>query len=69
MFEAEMRVAGQEGAAALEAKDIVKNIDQSFKRILSKSKDAASRVSNQDKMITQMDNLLKSGTDKVVGVK
>ena len=69
MFEAEMRVAGQEGAAALEAKDIVKNIDQSFKRILSKSKDAASRVSNQDKMITQMDNLLKSGTDKVVGGK
>ena len=65
MFEAQMRVAGQKGAAAIRAKDIVKDIDQSFKSIFAKSKDAASRVKNQDKLITEMDNLLKSGTDKI----
>ncbi len=65
MFEAAMRVEGQKGAAAIRAKDIVKDIDQSFKSIFAKSKDVASKVKNQDKLITEMDNLLKSGTDKI----
>ena len=69
LFEAQMRVEGQEGAAAVIAKDIVRDIDQSFKNVFAKSKNAASRVKDQDKLINDMDKLLKSGTDKVVGDK
>ena len=69
LFEAQMRVEGQEGAAALQAKDIVRNIDDSFKNIFAKSKNAASRIKDQDKLITEMDTLLKSGTDKIVNNK
>ena len=39
-----MRVEGQEGAAAIVAKDLVRDIDDSFKTIFDKSFTAAERV-------------------------
>ena len=61
-----MRVEGQEGSAAIVAKDLVKDIDQSFKTIFDKSMPAAERVKNKDAILTQMDDLLKTADDTVV---
>ena len=66
LFEASMRVEGQEGSAAIVAKDLVKDIDQSFKTIFDKSIPAAERVKNKDAILTQMDDLLKTADDSVV---
>ena len=55
-----MRVEGQEGSAAIVAKDLVKDIDQSFKTIFDKSMSAADRIKNKDDLLTQMDGLLKT---------
>ena len=51
LFEASMRVEGQEGAAAIIAKDLVKDIDDSFKTIFDKSFTAAERVKNTDTIL------------------
>ena len=51
LFEAQMRVEGQEGAAAIIAKDLVKDIDDSFKTIFDKSFTAAERVKNTDAIL------------------
>ena len=48
LFEAQMRVKGEEGAAAIVAKDLVRDIDDSFKNIFDKSFTAAERVKNKD---------------------
>ena len=63
LFEAQMRVGGEEGSAAVLAKDIIKDIDGTFKNIFSKSKDVARKIDDQDKLVTEMDKLLKSGDD------
>ena len=60
LFEAGMRVEGQEGAAAIVAKDLVRDIDNSFKKIFDKSMPAADRIKNKDDLLTQMDGLLKT---------
>ena len=65
LFEASMRVEGQEGAAAIVAKDLVKDIDQSFKNLFNKSMPAADKIKNKDEILTQMDSLLKSGKDTI----
>ena len=63
LFEAQMRVGGEEGSAAVLAKDIIKDIDGTFKNIFSKSKDVARKIDDQDKLVTEMDKLLRSGDD------
>ena len=65
LFEASMRVQGEEGASAIVAKDLVKDIDESFKKIFDKSMPVADRVKNKDTILTQMDGLLKSGKDVI----
>ena len=65
LFEASMRVEGQEGAAAIVAKDLVKDIDQSFKNLFDKSMPAAERLKNKDAILTQMDELLKTADDTI----
>jgi hypothetical protein len=65
LFEGQMRVEGQEGAAAIVAKDLVKDIDQSFKKIFNKSSPVADKIKNKDELLTQMDSLLKSGKDTI----
>jgi len=66
LFEASMRVEGQEGAAAIIAKDLVKDIDDSFKTIFDKSFTAAERVKNTDTILEQMDGLIRTGKDTIV---
>ena len=44
LFEGQMRVTGEEGAAAIVAKDLVKDIDDSFKKIFNKSKFISRRM-------------------------
>tara|TARA_R100001443_G_scaffold109_1_gene427 strand:- start:1505 stop:5284 length:3780 start_codon:yes stop_codon:yes gene_type:complete len=66
LFEASMKVEGREGSAAIVAKDLLRDTDEVFKEIYDKSIDAATRVKNTDQIVEQMDNLLKSGGDKVV---
>jgi hypothetical protein len=66
LFEAQMRVEGQEGAAAIIAKDLVKDIDDSFKTIFDKSFTAAERVKNTDTILEQMDGLIRTGKDTIV---
>ena len=66
MFEAQMRVEGQEGAAAIVAKDLVRDIDNSFKTIFDKSFTAAERVKNTDGILEQMDGLIRTGKDTIV---
>ena len=66
LFEAQMKVEGREGSAAIVAKDLLRDTDEVFKEIYDKSIDAATRVKNTDEIVEQMDNLLKSGSDKVV---
>ena len=61
-----MKVEGREGSAAIVAKDLLRDTDEVFKEIYDKSIDAATRVKNTDEIVEQMDNLLKSGSDKVV---
>tara|TARA_X000001388_G_scaffold52760_1_gene38517 strand:+ start:816 stop:4604 length:3789 start_codon:yes stop_codon:yes gene_type:complete len=65
LFEAQMKVEGQEGAAAIVAKDLLRDVDESFKGIFNKSTDVAARTKNTDEIVTRMDELLKSGTDAV----
>lgn len=65
LFEGQMRVEGQEGSAAIVAKDLVKDIDQTFKQIFNKSSSAADKIKNKDELLTQMDSLLKSGKDSI----
>tara|TARA_R100001440_G_scaffold1355_2_gene4567 strand:+ start:688 stop:4473 length:3786 start_codon:yes stop_codon:yes gene_type:complete len=65
LFEASMRVEGQEGAAAIIAKDLVKDIDDSFKNIFDKSFTAAERVKNTDTILEQMDGLIRTGKDTI----
>ena len=60
-----MRVEGEEGAAAIVAKDLVKDIDDSFKKIFNKSSPVADKIKNKDKLLTQMDSLLKTGKDTI----
>ena len=49
LFEAQMRVEGHRlSAAAIIAKDLVKDIDDSFKNIFDKSFTAAERTKNTD---------------------
>ena len=67
LFEAGMRVQGEEGAAAIVAKDLVRDIDDSFKKIFDKSMPAADRIKNKDELLTQMDGLLKTSKDKIIG--
>ena len=66
LFEAQMKVEGREGSAAIVAKDLLRDTDEVFKEIYDKSIDAATRIKNTDQIVEQMDNLLKSGSDKVV---
>ncbi len=66
LFEAQMKVEGREGSAAIVAKDLLRDTDEVFKEIYDKSIDAATRIKNTDEIVEQMDNLLKSGSDKVV---
>ena len=65
LFEAQMRVEGQEGAAAIVAKDLVRDIDDSFKTIFDKSFTAAERVKNTDTILEQMDGLIRTGKDTI----
>ena len=65
LFEAQMRVEGQEGAAAIIAKDLVKDIDDSFKNIFDKSFTAAERTRNTDAILESMDGLLRTGKDTI----
>ena len=65
LFEAQMRVEGQEGAAAIIAKDLVKDIDDSFKNIFDKSFTAAERTRNTDSILESMDGLLRTGKDTI----
>ena len=67
LFEGQMRVTGQEGAAAIVAKDLVRDIDDSFKTIFNKSSSAADKIKNKDELLTQMDGLIKGAKDTVVG--
>jgi len=67
LFEASMRVEGQEGASAIVAKDLVRDIDDSFKKIFDKSMSATDKIKNKDELLTQMDSLLKTSKDKIVG--
>ena len=60
-----MKVEGREGSAAV-AKDLLRDTDEVLKDVYDKSIDAATRVKNTDQIVEQMDNLLKSGSDKVV---
>ncbi len=66
LFEGQMRVTGEEGAAAIVAKDLVRDIDDSFKKIFDKSMPAADRIKNKDELLTQMDGLLKTSKDKII---
>jgi hypothetical protein len=66
LFEAQMKVEGREGSAAIVAKDLLRDTDEVFKEIYDKSIDAATRIKNTDQIVEQMDNVLKSGSDKVV---
>jgi len=66
LFEASMRVEGQEGAAAIVAKDLVRDIDDSFKTIFDKSFTAAERVKNTDAILEGMDGLIRTGKDTIV---
>jgi hypothetical protein len=66
LFEASMRVEGQEGAAAIIAKDLVRDIDDSFKNIFDKSFTAAERVKNTDAILEQMDGLIRTAKDTIV---
>ena len=66
LFEAQMKVEGREGSAAIVAKDLLRDTDEVLKDVYDKSIDAATRVKNTDKIVEEMDNLLKSGSDKVV---
>ena len=66
LFEAQMKVEGREGSAAIVAKDLLRDTDEVFKEIYDKSIDAATRIKNTDEIVEQMDNVLKSGSDKVV---
>jgi len=66
LFEAQMKVEGREGSAAIVAKDLLRDTDEVFKEVYDKSIDAATRIKNTDEIVEQMDNLLKSGNDKVV---
>ena len=65
LFEGQMRVEGEEGAAAIVAKDLVKDIDDSFKKVFNKSSPVADKIKNKDELLTQMDSLLKSGKDTI----
>ena len=65
LFEAQMRVEGQEGAAAIIAKDLVRDIDDSFKNIFDKSLTAAERTRNTDSILESMDGLLRTGKDTI----
>ena len=47
-----MRVEGQEGSAAIIAKDLVKDIDHSFKTIFDKSMPAAEKLKKTDAILT-----------------
>ena len=69
LFEGQMRVTGEEGAAAIVAKDLVRDIDDSFKAIFNKSSNAAEKIKNKDELLTQMDSLIRSANDKIVGNK
>jgi hypothetical protein len=66
LFEAQMRVEGQEGAAAIVAKDLVRDIDDSFKTIFDKSFTAAERVKNTDAILEGMDGLIRTGKDTII---
>jgi len=66
LFEAQMRVEGQEGAAAIVAKDLVRDIDDSFKTIFDKSFTAVERVKNTDAILESMDGLIRTGKDTIV---
>ena len=66
LFEASMRVEGQEGASAIVAKDLVRDIDDSFKKIFDKSMSATDKIKNKDELLTQMDSLLKTSKDKII---
>ena len=66
LFEGQMRVTGEEGAAAIVAKDLVRDIDDSFKKIFDKSMPAADRIKNKDELLSQMDGLLKTSKDKII---
>ena len=61
-----MRVEGQEGAAAIVAKDLVRDIDDSFKTIFDKSFTAAERVKNTDAILEGMDGLIRTGKDTII---
>ena len=67
LFEGQMRVTGEEGAAAIVAKDLVRDIDDSFKTIFNKSSNAAEKIKNKDELLTQMDGLIRTAKDKIVG--
>ena len=66
LFEGQMRVTGEEGAAAIVAKDLVRDIDDSFKSIFNKSSNAAEKIKNKDELLTQMDGLIRSAEDRIV---
>ena len=65
LFEAQMKVEGREGSAAIVAKDLLRDTDEVLKTVYDKTIDAASRVKNTDLIVEQMDNLLKSGKDQI----
>ena len=66
LFEGQMRVTGEEGAAAIVAKDLVRDIDDSFKTIFNKSSNAAEKIKNKDELLTQMDGLIRGAKDRIV---
>jgi hypothetical protein len=66
LFEGQMRVTGEEGAAAIVAKDLVRDIDDSFKTIFNKSSNAAERIKNKDELLTQMDGLIRGAKDRII---
>ena len=66
LFEGQMRVTGEEGAAAIVAKDLVRDIDDSFKTIFNKSSNAAEKIKNKDELLTQMDGLIKGAKDRII---
>ena len=61
-----MRVTGEEGAAAIVAKDLVRDIDDSFKTIFNKSSNAAEKIKNKDELLTQMDGLIRGAKDRII---
>ena len=65
LFEGQMRVEGQEGSAAIVAKDLVRDIDDSFKNIFDKSFSAAERTKNADAILESMDGLIRTGKDTI----